>query len=419
MKTRNLLFCATAATAILFTSCSDKKTPEPDPVINPTDTALSGNVYGTWAKNGTYHITGDIIIPEGQSLIIEEGTKVIFDATAKPEVIVKGNLYCLGTASAPVTFTVPDDKKQQWGEQWGGILAGPTCAELLLDHVILEQGGNVTTEESASVKAGFYKAEAGERVPAVWYGGSGKVVITNSIIRNFNEDALYLEGGDIIIDHNQFYTTGIANGEAVNTKSGVYADVAFNLMYSPNTNGMKLSNSGDRPRQGYIKGYNNTLLNCGWRRPTTKGGSIWLEKSVRAELYNNLLTNDRYGIKRDVGNPEDNRSVVSNTFYYGYNQQTVDQFQPSDAIIAGTNDINSTTPGANDPKFVNYPLSNDMTNGAFTASWDFHLQSSSPALNKGRTDFNPHFAAGGITFSIGKTYLSPVPANYIGAFGTN
>lgn len=419
MKTRTLLFSAAAVTAFFWAGCSDKKTPGPDPGVNPTDTALSGNVYGTWTQNGTYHITGDIIIPEGQSLTIEAGATVLFDPEAKPEVIVKGNLYCLGTADAPVIFTVPEDKRQQWGEQWGGILAGPTCAELLLDHVILEQGGNVTTEESASVKAGFYKAEAGERVPALWYGGSGKVVITNSIIRNFNEDALYLEGGDIIIDHNLFYTTGIANGEAVNTKSGVYADVAFNLMYSPNTNGMKLSNSGDRPRQGYIKGYNNTMLNCGWRRPTTKGGSIWLEKSVRAELYNNLLANDRYGVKRDVGNPEDNRSVVSNTFYFGYTQEAVDQFQPSDAIIGGSNDIIGTTAGANDPLFVSYPLNTDMLNGIFNTAWNFHLQSGSPALNQGRTDFSPHFAATGITFSIGKTYQSPAPATYIGAYGTN
>lgn len=419
MKTRNLLFCTAAGAAIFFASCSDKKTPTPEPEPIPTDSTLSGNVAGIWTKNSTYHITGDIIIPEGQSLTIEEGTKVIFDADAKPEVIVKGNLYCLGTAAAPITFTVPDDKKQQWGEQWGGILAGPTCTELLLDHVVLEQGGNVTTEESASVKAGFYKAEAGEHVPALWYGGSGKVVVTNSIIRNFNEDAFYIEGGDVIIDHNMFYTTGIANGEAVNTKSGVYADIAFNLMYSPNTNGMKLSNSGDRPRQGYIIGYNNTMLNCGWRRPTTKGGSIWLEKTVRAEMYNNLIANDRYGIKRDVGNPEDNRSIVSNTLYYGYTQEATDQFQPSDAIIAGANDITGTTAGSNDPKFVSYPLNTDLTNGVFSTSWDFHLQSSSPALNHGKTNFTPHFATGGISFSIGKTYNSPAPASYIGAFGTN
>jgi hypothetical protein len=75
-----------------------------------------------------------------------------------------------------------------------------------------------------------------------------------------------------------FYTTGVAGGDAINIKSGVLADVAFNVIYSPNTNALKLSNSGDRTPQAYIVGYNNTIINAGWRRPTTKGGSIWLEK---------------------------------------------------------------------------------------------------------------------------------------------
>jgi hypothetical protein len=96
---------------------------------------------------------------------------------------------------------------------------------------------------------------------------------------------------------------------------------------------LKLSNSGDRTPQAYIVGYNNTIINAGWRRPTTKGGSIWLEKTVHADLYNNLLANDRFGIKRDKGAPEDARSIISNTFYFGADQTTTDQFQPYCLVI--------------------------------------------------------------------------------------
>lgn len=420
MKAYHFLLATAAASTLMMTSCKkDDKTTTTDPV-KPTDTTLSGEVSGTWTKNGVYHISGDIIIPEGKSLTIEAGAKVIFDANAKPEFLVKGNLYSLGTADAPVTLTVDDNKKQAFGLQWGGILAGPTCQELLLDHTIIEQGGNVTTEESASVKAGFYKAEAGDRVPVLWYGGTGKVVVTNCTIRDFGEDGFYIEGGSVLIDHNSMATTGIDNGDAINIKSGVHADIAYNLVYAPNTNALKLSNSGDRPIQAYVFGYNNTILNCGWRRPTTKGGSIWVEKLVKAEIYNNLIVNDRYGIKRDKTNREDPSSLFANNYYYGYNQTTVDQFQPSDDIITGTNDIISATVGANDPKFVSYPLNTDPNNATYTATWDFHIGATSPAVGHGKTNFAPHFAAAGITFSsIGKTYNSPAPATYIGAFGTN
>lgn len=414
MKTNTLLLSG-ALLLTAFGSCKkDDDNPSPEKPVATTDT-VSGDISGTWKKGSTYYVSGDVFVPENQSLIIEAGVTVKMLAGVKPEFIVKGNFYAEGTAAAPVTFTTAGTA-DVFGDQWGGILAGPTCQEFLLDHVILEQGGAVTTSESASVKASFFKAEAGNHVPAVWYGGSGKFVVSNSIIRNFNEDGFYIEGGDVIIANNYFYTTGIAGGDAINIKSGVYADVAFNVVYSPNTNALKLSNSGDKPRQAYVIGYNNTVMNCGWRRPTTKGGAIWLEKAVRADLYNNLLINNRYGVKRDKGNKEDSRSVINNTYYYGYDKTTVDQFQPTEEIIAGIKDVISTTPGANDPKLENYPLNTDVNNAAYSSSWDFHLKAGSAALTGGKTDFTRHFS-GGLSLN-GKSYASPAPAVFYGALGT-
>lgn len=421
-KMKNLLICSAFALSFLAGCSSDDKTdPAPVVVAPVVQESVSGEVSGTWTKGGTYKITGHIQIPEGKSLTIEEGVTVLFsDSVIKPEVVIKGNLYSLGTAAAPVRFTVPDAWKTPgnlYGNLWGGLIAGPTSAEFVLSNTILEYGGAVTTEESPSVKAGLYKAEAGQHVPVVYFPNvKGKFIVMNSIIRNFNEDGFYIEGGQVIISNNQFYTTGVAGGDAINIKSGVLADVAFNVIYSPNTNALKLSNSGDRTPQAYIVGYNNTIINAGWRRPTTKGGSIWLEKTVRADLFNNLLANDRYGIKRDKGAPEDARSIISNTFYFGADQTTTDQFQPSEEIVKGINDIIFTMAGENDPKFVNYPLTTVTTNAAFNTGWDFHLQAGSPAIGKGKTDFTRLYATG-ITVN-GVTYKSPAPADYIGAFGT-
>ena len=157
------------------------------------------------------------------------------------------------------------------------------------------------------------------------------------------------------------------------------------------------------------------MLNTGWRRPTIKGGSIWVEASARAELYNNLMANCRFGIKRDVKKPEDSRSKASNSLYYSYSQEGATQFQPSTEILTGTNDIISNKAGDNDPKFVNYPVSTSQSNADFSTTWDFHLATGSPALNKGITTFSRNFKEG---LSInGQTYKSPEPASYIGAFG--
>ena len=422
------VFILAALSAAVLTGCSKTDDSNNNPVVTPTPVpivkeAVSGDVSGTWTKGSTYKITGHLQVPTSQSLVIEEGVNVIFsDSTVKPEVIVKGNLYVMGTSANPVKFTVPDAWKttaNQWGSLWGGIIAAPTCAEMLIDNAILEYGGAVTTESSPSVKAGLYKATAGQHVPAVNYSNvNGKLVIVNTRMNNQNEDGFYVEGGKVIIANNKIYTQGVSGGDAINIKSGVQADVAFNLVYSPNTNALKLSNTGDRTPQAYIIAYNNTIVNAGWRRPTIKGGSIWVEVAVRAELYNNLLANDRFGVKRDPKNPEDNRTKVSNNLYYGYTQDGVTGFQPTTEVLTGTNDVISKTVGDNDPKFVNYPLNTDSKNAVFNTAWDFRLQAGSPAIGKGTTSFTRLYADG-LSFANGTLYKSPAPSTTVGAYGTN
>lgn len=421
MKQVLILFALSTA-MLVGCSKSDNTTPvvTPAPVVKE---AVSGDVSGTWAKGSTYKITGHLQVPTSQSLVIEEGVNIVFsDSTVKPELIVRGNLYVMGTTANPVKFTVPDAWKttaNQWGNLWGGIIAAPTCAEMLIDNAIIEYGGAVTTESSPSVKAGLYKAAAGNHVPAVNYSNvNGKLVIVNSRLNNQNEDGFYIEGGKVIVANNKIYTQGVSGGDAINIKSGVQADVAFNLVYSPNTNALKLSNTGDRTPQAYVVAYNNTILNAGWRRPTIKGGSIWVEIGVRADVFNNLLANDRFGIKRDPKNPEDARSKMSNNLYYGYTQDGVTGFQPTTEILTGTSDLISKTVGDNDPKFVSYPLSTDSKNAVFNTAWDFHLLSGSPAIGKGTTSFTRLYADG-IPFANGTLYKSPAPSTTIGAYGTN
>jgi hypothetical protein len=417
MKAKQLIICLALFMAI-FTGC-EKANTDVDP--DTGSGSAIGEVSGIWKRGSVQHITGDIIIPEGQSLTIEEGVTVIMDATTKPEIIVKGNLYAEGTQAFPIKFTVDEalrTEENKFGRLWGGILAAPSCAELLLNYTIVEYAGATTSDASTSVKQKLYKGKAGENLPALWFANvNGKLVVTNSIFRNLQEDCTYIEGGKIIFANNQFYTTGLTGGEAINFKSGCLADVAYNLVYSTNTNALKLSNSGDKNPQAYIVAYNNTLVNTGWRRPTAKGGSIWVEATVRVSIFNNLFANTRFGIKRDTKAPEDNRSLFSNNLYYGNSQTTVNQFQPSAEIIGGTDDLISTVAGANDPKFANYPLTTPADNATFNTAWDFHLLAGSPAIGKGKTGFTRHHAAG-ITLN-GILYKSPEPSTYIGAFGIN
>ncbi len=378
-----------------------------------------GEVSGVWERNGTYTIEGHVFIPKGQSLVIQEGVTVIMaDETIGTEFIVSGNLYIKGTESNPVTFTVPTALRTEENAMtglWGGILCDSDVEEVLIKHAILEYAGALTTENSPSVERSLYKGSAGERVPALWSINSNtRIVVTNSVIRNVADDCFYFEGGKIIVMNNIFHTSGNTGGEAVNIKSGVTMDAAFNLIYSANTNAFKLSNSGDRTPQAEPYVYNNTILNTGWRRPSTKGGSIWMEKQVNAKIFNNLLVNCRYGIKFSKA---DNRTEYDYNFYYGHNQLCVDQFQTSsDEVVRGANDIASTLAGENNPLFVNYPLDTDMHNAIFNNAWDFRLKSGSPAIGKGKATVNAHFLTNGLSIG-GEIYRSPAASTTIGAFG--
>jgi hypothetical protein len=429
------LMCIAIAAGLAFASCK-KKDNKPDEDETPVQPASpdsagidgskaisAGNYFGTWTKNSQITVNGTIKVPAGKTLIIEEGVKIMFSDSTN-EFLVFGNLHCKGVAGNMVKFTVTDSRRPaatvNFPRLWGGILFDHSAQELLMLYTQIEYTGATLTENSQSVKLGLYKAEAGQRDPAINFRNevNGKVVIRNCIFNNIGEDCLYLEGAKAIIDHNVIYTQGSDNGDAINMKAGNIADVGYNLIYNPNQNGLKWSNSGDRSPNTDAYGYNNTIVNSGWRYPTTKGGGIWLEKNVLAHIYNTMYVNSRFGLKIDAAATKPGVDF-GYTWYYGQDQAVVNGFQTTTSgVVSATTDINSTTVGANDPKFVSYDLNNPKTNATFNTSWNFHLQAGSPALNAGTTNFTPHFVSSGITIG-GVEYKSPAPSAHIGAFGTN
>lgn len=428
MKMKHLMYMLLAA-SIAITSCKKEEktvTPVDDVVNNPNEltgekTIEGGDIEGVWKQGAKITVKGSLVIREGKSLTIEEGVTVMFaNSSVKQEVLVYGNLYCKGTVQNKIRFTVTDDIKpsgKSFPALWGGILFSKTAKELLLLNTQIEYCGAVTTEESQSVKLGFYKASAGEGLPAINFVNNvdGKVVIMNCTFNNLGEDGIYLEGGNYIIANNTFYTQGETGGDAINLKAGCIADISYNLVYSPNTNALKLSNSGDRSPQCRPICYNNTIVNSGWRRPTVKGGGIWLEAGVKADIYNNLHVNARFAVKNSGADPA---SKYDYNYYYGYDQTTVNNFQAGvKDVVRGTNDIGGTTAGSNDPLLVNYPLDNSTSNEVFNTGWDFHLKTGSPAIDKGTTSFTTNFGTTGITIN-GVTYTSPAASKTIGAFGT-
>ena len=454
MKAKSLLIASLAVVGMTFTACDE----EPGNPGETTVVNVAGEVCGVWGKNSVVKISGHITVPEGKTLVVEEGVKVIFSSNGVGvshtpiEFIVDGNLYTQGTKENPVLFSVDESERTEsnaFAGLWGGIVATDKCAEMVIDNTIIEYTGGAVLKDSPSAVRGIYEAGEDFDPQITTKNVNGKYVVTNSVLRYGASDAIYMMGGSGIIANNIFAGNGYDGGEAVNVKAGCKVDVAQNIMYSPNTNGLKLSSSGQNDdggrAQALIRAYNNTIINAGWRRDGVKGGCIYVEKNALVSVFNNMLVNCKFKAMTPSweipNNPEEgyaDASVIDYNFYVaGSPESTLDQdvadgttnsyfgytlenekYSPNvdlhSLVSASAGDTNT------DPKFVNFPYNtNELTGYIYDENWDFHVAADSPALQgaySGNDEKMQPYFGGGLTVN-GKTYSSPAPQAWFGAFG--
>ena len=424
MKTKfTLLGMSLAMLAVsTFSSCKKNKAEAPQFVnLSP-----AGEISGTWDGNSIVTITEDVVIPEGKTLTIKAGAKVVFagdnlgTATA-PEFQVRGKLFILGSKSNMVTFSVEDANKTEANKYiglWGGIQCAATCDELAINYAQIEYAGAPAGPSSIFVEQG--ETEGDPRFAILFGNVDGKLALHNSQMMNITDDALRSIGGKISIVGNTFSYVGETGGEALNIKSGVEGDMCYNVFYNIATNGTKWSNSGGRTPQTNCNSYNNTFVNCGWRRNKEgRGGSVNIEKGARGTSYNQLIVNSKYGVRMVGGNDAADtvNTIINYSFYFGNEQLIVDEFYPTNGIITTADAPNDVYGGvnANDPKFEGYDVATGKLENLSLADLDFHLQAGSPALSGANTGFSPKF---GSLIVGGITYEAPAPSAYFGALGT-
>ena len=451
-KTVLALFMSGALLAL--TSCSDSE----ESTVNGgggsiTDTEGTEMIAsGVWKTGQVINLNKHLVIPEGKSLTIEPGVTVIVSAEGVGvnhtpiEITVDGNLYCMGTEQSPVIFTVEESKRipgNIFKGLWGGIVATKSCTELVFDHTVIEYTGGQVIEGSPAATAGIYTAGDDAYPQITTVNTSGRYVITNSTIRNGWSDGIYLMGGSAIISGNVFAANGFSGAEAVNIKAGVTVDIAGNVMFSPNTNALKLSSSGQSENRSQAKAnaYNNTIVNAGWRRDGEKGGCVYVEKNCLANVINNLMVNCKFrAMTPSYNNPNspdggyDDKSVIDYNFYasgsqkssivypdesnvafayegYNYSHKSYNSAVDSHSIVA-------TADNRPDPDFVNFDINGtSLTSYVYSDAYNFHLRAGSPALTgaMASSGMTPHFAGGLIVNGV--KYTSPELKSHFGAYG--
>ena len=312
------------------------------------NTALAQYPKGSivWTHDTT--LTESVEIAEGASLYIEPGVTVTCkaDVQVPVELVVLGNLYCMGTAEKPVVFT-SDLKKPA---SWGGIVCGYNSQEVVLAHVDLAYAGATPTESSPSFQNKLYKTTIDGGLPAFHFcNTNGRLAMVGCFMHNNYNDQTYFGGGQGVIYDNIMADSGNAadGGEGINIKAGCKMDVANNVLYNICTNGFKLSNQGNSETVplSQVVAYNNTIVNCGWRRSKNKkGGSVWIEKAIAPVFVGNLIYDCRFGMKQPAKNGADiAHSTIAPNYYFASTETGVEQMGRDAAMAVWSNlDIKST-----------------------------------------------------------------------------
>ncbi|MCJ8209050.1 hypothetical protein MUY27_04970 [Mucilaginibacter sp. RS28] len=386
---------------------------------------LKGTVKGTLLSGKTYYFKEDVTVNDGDTLLMQPGSKLIAIGDGKtwqtsPEIVMHGTFISLGTKENPNYITIKNsDAVHAEATQgtytnvftgyWGGIVCYPGPATASNPN---PAGGDVIIKWTHLEFAG---GPAGPNDAAVYAQGDPRyLVIFNNIKKNFiledswifgsKDDAVRVTGGKINVMRNTFEFCGQAGGEFFNMKSGTVGNIGYNLLIGAATNALKASDAGSSGTQTNVAMYNNTIINCGFRQTKTgRGGSINYEKAARGQIYNNLILNCRFGL-RLTSDADLTNIAYNNQLYYGSTSGIVSQFTAADGVATfKANDIKSSTPGDNDPKFYGYNMTQydyAANPGPITAAKqtpaavmvgtsNFRLQTGSPAIGKGRNDFSP------------------------------
>ncbi|MCP4248268.1 MAG: hypothetical protein GY778_14575, partial [bacterium] len=316
-------------------------------IIIRSDTPVpSGAVSGLWtAENSPYLISGDVVVPAGDTLVMEPGTHVVFLCQCR--MFVEGNIQADGTADHPVVFT-----RDPAISGWGGLRFFYAEGISLLRHCRIEYGDIHLLNEPFNLGAGihcqnsavhidqsFFKLNLAVSGGAIYSNECDLVVSNSEFIHNiadggtggaiavigYNEPVLagnvitenFAKSGagiscadadalivDNVITHNECYDSNIF-GPAVATGGGILLRddanalvvgnlIAHNSVVAEGNAGSSATGGGVRCFKADPVLMNNTFASNvadGFAIGTNVGGAVSTYNSYPT-LLNNILWND-------------------------------------------------------------------------------------------------------------------------------
>jgi predicted outer membrane repeat protein len=264
---------------------------------------VCGDVSGVWDVD-TVFVTCDIALPDADTLIIQAGTIVLFQAYFRFNIGYNAVLIARGTSTDPILF---DERFA--GNGWHGIRMLGSSDSSRFEHCTFRHGVALGNEQDLfggginlfNSSPAFLSCTFDSCVTPVWTGLGGGIYCadnSNPIIADClfqycsgnNGGAIYAKNSNPIIMHTSFTRNGAWNGGAISLDSST-AIIDSNLFL---TNGAGNSGSGvscanySNPDIRY-----NIFDSCSTSNGifVPPGGSIFANQSSTPVIRGNQITN--------------------------------------------------------------------------------------------------------------------------------
>lgn len=262
---------------------------------------VSGNVSGSWTKGNTYRVIGNITVPAGQTLTIEEGVEVKFDGYYI--LTVNGTLSANGTNDKYIKFTSNNTSPSK--KDWNQIVINGISK---MDYCIIEYGRAKNDDNIGIINV------------------TGNLTITNSIVRNSEQSAISIRNaGEVVVQKNKIHDC--AYGFSVYS-TGIVV-IEDNEIFNHSIIGINIHESSS---QSVFK--NNIVYNCVFDAIQVQG-TYKIERNIlfnsgvginavydKPTLINNTIFSNKYGISiydnlSRVAKPIINSNIIINNSSYG------------------------------------------------------------------------------------------------------
>ncbi|MBN2259468.1 MAG: IPT/TIG domain-containing protein, partial [Clostridiales bacterium] len=312
---------------------------------------VCGNIFGTWEAGSTYLLICNVTIPENNTLIVNEGVKIIAMPEENIHLSCNGILKGNGTYDNPILFT----SANKLPGSWKGISINGTNDNCKFKNCIFEYA---TT--AISLYAWAWGCESHRNASE----------FINCIIRNNSNNAFSCTGeGDL-------------EWGCIPAKTGACSPlIQYCQIYNNGNNGIELEAWDGYKSGGYIgaKIYNNIIYN------NRNGIYCQGDDNVEPKIINNVISKNSFAGINSTHNNFDKtdyniaNNIITNNVTGVINEDTTSIILNNNGFWSNTVDVQGEIEDFSN--IFENPLFIDFQNN------DFNLQPSSPCINSGSNDF--------------------------------